>query len=170
MGEVKCRQCSRDFVRRVSRAGIVDMLLSLFYLYPFKCQLCGDRFRARQTGVRSMRVEDDRREYDRMEMRFPISFSAAEASGDGVMLNFSMAGCNFSTSAQIPPGVVLRMVFHVKPGLVPISVEAALVRYVGPGSVGVEFLRLEASERERLQHLVRGKLIESPTALAVTRQ
>ena len=38
--------------------------MSLFYVYPFKCQLCGERFRSFQRGVRYIRVEEDRREYD----------------------------------------------------------------------------------------------------------
>jgi hypothetical protein len=163
MGEVKCRQCSRDFVRRVSRGGIVERLLSFFSVYPFTCQLCGERFWARQTGVRYVWTEDDRREYDRMEMRFPISFSGPEATGEGVMLNFSMAGCNFSTSAPIADGAILRLELHVTPGVAPITVEAALVHYVRVGNVGVEFLRWSESERERLQVLVRGQFIGRAT-------
>jgi len=45
MADLKCPNCARDFVRRVSRAGLSERLLSVFYVYPFKCQLCGYRFR-----------------------------------------------------------------------------------------------------------------------------
>jgi len=44
-----------------------------------------------------------------------------------------------------------------------VMVEAAVVRYVGTGSVGVEFLRWQESERERAQLFVRGMLIGTGT-------
>ena len=159
MANLKCPNCSRDFVRRVSRSGFVEVLLSLFYVYPFKCQLCGERFRAFQRGVRYVRVEEDRREYDRMEMGFPISFTAPEVSGEGVMLNFSMGGCSFTTTAAVPLGAILQLQLNIAPSVAPVGIEAALVRNVGAGRVGVEFLRWQDSERERLQLFVRGMLI-----------
>jgi hypothetical protein len=159
MAEIKCPNCSRDFVRRVSRASLGEKLLSLFYIYPFKCQLCGERFRAVQRGVRYVRVEEDRREYDRMEMRFPLTFTAPEVSGEGVMLNFSMGGCSFSSSAVVPIGTILKLQLRVSSTIAPVNIEAALVRNAGTGRVGVEFLRWQESERERLQLFVRGMLI-----------
>lgn len=67
MASLKCPKCSRDFVRRSSRVGWIEKFLSLFYVYPFKCQLCGLRFRFLQRGVRYTRVVEDRRLYDRLE-------------------------------------------------------------------------------------------------------
>ena len=162
MTNLKCPNCSRDFVRRVSRSGLWEFLLSLVYVYPFKCQLCGERFRGVQRGVRYRRVEEDRREYDRMEMQFPISFTSPQVSGDGMMLNFSMGGCSFSTDAVIPLGTILQLELKISPSIAPVAVEAALVRNVSMGRVGIEFLRWQESERERLQLFVRGNLIGRP--------
>ena len=92
MADLKCPNCARDFVRRVSRAGLGERLLSVFYVYPFKCQLCGYRFRFFQWGVRYFRVEEDRREYDRMEMTFPVAFTSEAGSGEGALVNVSMGG------------------------------------------------------------------------------
>lgn len=163
---IKCPNCSRDFVRRVSRSGLHERLLSIAYIYPYKCQLCGERFRAFQRGVRYVRVEEDRREYDRMEMGFPISFSSPEVSGEGIMLNFSMGGCSFSTNSEIPIGTILQMQLKISPSVAPVIVEAALVRNVSTGRIGTEFLRWSESERERLQLFVRGMLIGRPGAPA----
>ena len=41
----------------------------------------------------------------------------------------------------------------------PVTVEAAVVRNIYQGSAGVEFLRWQGGERERLQLFVRGLLI-----------
>ena len=160
MSQLKCPNCNRDFVRRVSRSGLFERLLSVGYVYPYKCQLCGERFRAYQRGVRYVRVEEDRREYDRMEMNFPISYSSPEVSGEGIMLNFSMGGCSFTTASEIPMGTILQMQLKISPTVAPVIVEAALVRNVSGGRIGTEFLRWNDSERERLQLFVRGMLID----------
>ena len=101
MTRVKCPNCARDFVRRVSRSDSVEKFLSIFYVYPFKCQLCGYRFRFLQWGVRYVRVEEDRREYDRMEMNFPVSFYGQDVAGEGNVVNVSMGGCSFRTSTGV---------------------------------------------------------------------
>jgi hypothetical protein len=159
MTELKCPHCARDFVRRVAKSSPAEMFLSLCYVYPFKCQLCGHRFRAFQRGVRYLRVEEDRREYDRMEVKFPILFNGQNVSGDGMLLNISMAGCSFATSAELGIGMIIKLELSIAGGVSPVIVDAAVVRNVYQGSAGVEFLRWQASERERLQLFVRGLLI-----------
>ena len=156
---IKCPNRAREFVRRVSRAGFSEILLSYFYVYPFKCQLCGYRFRYFQWGVRYVRVEEDRREYDRMEMNFPVSFYGQDVSGEGNLLNVSMGGCSFSTGAKIESGAILNLSLQISKDVPPVIVDAAMVRNVGSSSVGVEFLLWQQSERERLQLFVRGLLI-----------
>jgi hypothetical protein len=158
MANVKCPHCGRDFVRRVPRTGFAEVLLSLFYVYPFKCQLCGERFRAFQRGIRYVRVNEDRREYDRMEMKFPVTVSGENVSGEGTMLNFSMAGCSFTTSADLAIGMIVKVGLQISPTAPPTMVEAGVVRYVGSGRVGVEFLRWQESERARAQLFVRGMI------------
>ena len=98
MTKVKCPNCARDFVRRCFETESLEKFLSIFYVYPFKCQLCGYRFRFLQWGVRYVRVEEDRREYDRMEMSFPVSFNADAISGQGTLIDVSMGGCSFAPS------------------------------------------------------------------------
>lgn len=98
MASVKCSNCAREFVRRVAAVGVGEKLLKLFYVYPFKCQLCGFRFRFLQRSLRSIRVAEDRRVYDRLEIHFPVTFSGNGGAGEGAMIEISMAGCSFSTS------------------------------------------------------------------------
>ena len=160
MTSVKCPNCARDFVRRVARNGLAEVSLSLFYIYPFKCQLCGERFRLFQRGVRYVKVKEDRREYDRMEMSFPVKFHGEDISGDGMVLNVSMGGCSFSTAADLAIGTIVKLELHVSAEVPPVIAEAAVVRNARAGSAGVEFLRWHPAERERLQLFVRGLLID----------
>jgi PilZ domain-containing protein len=160
MGSIKCPHCAREFVRRISKSGLGEIVLGIFYVYPFRCQLCGHRFRAFERGIRYRRVEEDRREYDRMEVKFPIAFSGPNVAGKGTLLNISMAGCSFASSSELGIGMILKLDLQISGTVAPVIVDAAVVRSVQKDSAGVEFLRWQASERERLQLFVRGLLID----------
>jgi len=159
MAQLKCPNCGRDFVRRVSRSGVLEVLLSYFYVYPFKCQLCGERFRHRELGVRYIRVDQDRREYERIEMKFPVSFFGQDIKGEGIVINVSMGGCTLQTPAEVETGALLNVSLQISKDVPPVIVDAGAVRNVRNGIIGVEFLLWQQSERERLQLFVRGLLI-----------
>lgn len=159
MASVKCPSCARDFVRRIARAGWLEAILSLFYVYPFKCQLCGHRFRSLRWGVRYSRVREDRRQYQRMERKLPVTFSGEGLTGDGTLVSISMGGCGFATGSALAIGKVVRLVLQISGELPPVIIDAALVRSTRKGGAGVEFIQWQESERERLQLFVRGLLI-----------
>lgn len=164
MASIKCPNCGRDFVRRVSRAGLVEKLLSLFYVYPFRCQLCSKRFRFFQRGVRYRRVMEDRREYQRMEMKFPVTITGQDDfRAEGIVLNLSMGGCSVATDADLDAGMIVKMKLAITGMTQPVSVEAAIVRNFLGNVAGLEFLRWQGTERERLQLFIRGLLIKSDT-------
>ncbi len=159
MAQLKCPNCSREFVRRVSRSGVVEVLLSYFYVYAFKCQLCGERFRHREPGVRYIRVDGDRRDYERIEMKFPVSFFGQDIKGEGIVITVSMGGCTLQTQAKLEVGAILNLSLQISKDVPPVIVDAGAVRNVRDGIIGVEFLLWQQSERERLQLFVRGLLI-----------
>jgi PilZ domain-containing protein len=156
MPQPLCPRCSKEYIRRVSRVGLGERLMSLFYVYPFRCQLCGHRFKLLQWGVTYTRIEEDRREYERLAANFPMTFTSGAASGSGSVVDISMAGCTFHTDARVAEGSILRTALQVANDIPPINVEAAVIRSVKAGRTGVEFLRIENSERERLQRFIRG--------------
>lgn len=159
MAQLKCPSCSKEFVRRVSRVGTFERLLSLFFIYPFKCQLCDFRFRARQSGVRYTRIEEDHREYKRMEVSFPVTFSGPGAAGEGMVCDISMNGCSIATSAEVRPGAIIGLELKVALDAAPVTIDAAVVRHVGQQRFGVQFLKWQHQERNRLQLYIRGLLI-----------
>jgi hypothetical protein len=138
--------------------GFAENLLSLFYIYPFKCQLCGYRFSALRWGVRYLRMEEDRREYERLPTAFPLTFNAEHGDGGGMACDVSMSGCTFrDESGQPKEGDVLSMKLQISPDLEPIDVQA-VVRNVRQDHVGVEFLRFQHADKERLQLFIRDLL------------
>jgi PilZ domain len=154
-----CPRCSREYVKRVSRVGLGERLISLVYVYPFKCQLCGHRFQFLQWGVTYRRIEEDRREYERLPVNFPVTFSAGMVHGEGMVVDISMGGCAFHTETQLKEGSILKMGLPLSNEVSPVNVEAAIVRSSQPGRVGVEFLRIQNGERERLQRFIRGLIL-----------
>jgi hypothetical protein len=112
-----------------------------------------------QWGARYVGVDEDRRDYDRMEITIPVVFSGQDVSADGVLLNVSMGGCSFHTSANLTSGMILKMELQITKDIAPVIVDAAVVRNVRSGAAGVEFLQWQQSEHERLQLFVRGLLI-----------
>jgi hypothetical protein len=159
MSTIKCPGCGRDFVRRLLSAGLLETFLRLFSVYPFKCQLCGHRFRALQRGVDYVSVEKDRREYDRMERKFPTKFSGRDVLGEGMVLDVTMGGCTFTTRSDLAVGMTLKMDLRIAAAVPPVVVDAAVVRNVRAEIAGVEFVGWQESERERLQLFVTGMLI-----------
>lgn len=155
-----CPRCSREYVRRVRRVGLGERLISLFYVYPFRCQLCGHRFQIFQWGVKYRRIEEDRREYERMTVNFPATFALPGANGRGVVSDISIAGCSFDTEAKLSEGNIVSLELEVANETYPVRVEAAVVRSVRSGRAGVEFLQFESRERERLQRFIRGLILD----------
>src|SRR5262245_44974341 len=51
-----CPKCSSEFVKRASRVGF-ERLMSVFYIYPFRCEPCGHRFRIMQWRVTYTRIQ-----------------------------------------------------------------------------------------------------------------
>ncbi|HSE95670.1 MAG TPA: hypothetical protein VLD61_07235 [Methylomirabilota bacterium] len=47
-----CPRCGSADVRRSSRRGVVERLLSGAYIYPFRCRACKCRFRLLRWGTR----------------------------------------------------------------------------------------------------------------------
>ena len=133
--------------------------MSLFCVYPFRCQLCGHRFQLPQWGVRYKRIEEDRREYERMPASFPIMFDVGAAQGRGLVVDISMAGCTFHTETELMEGNILHMRLDVPEETSPVRVEAVIIRSLRAGRVGVEFVQFENGERERLQRFIRGLII-----------
>jgi hypothetical protein len=154
-----CPNCSREYVTRVSRLGILEHLLSLFYVYPFKCQLCGYRFKFVQKGVRYKRIEEDRREYDRLPINSPVCFVGDQMNGEGQLCDISMGGCTFRTATLPADGSIVRMAVQISNDVQPVNIAAAIIRNVRKDHIGVEFLRFEPKERERLQSFIRGHLV-----------
>lgn len=161
MSDQQCPKCGKDFVRRALCVGVAERLLSLCYLYPYRCQLCAHRFRLFEWGRRYDERTVDQRQYERIEVQIPATFSMDQTSGTGLVTSLSLGGCALEAETQLSVGALLQLQLQVSGSDPPIEVEAAIVRSVRATTFGMEFLRLRSDEHYRLIHYVAGLLIAS---------
>jgi len=147
----RCPTCSKEYTRRVSTAGTQEWILSVFYVYPFNCQLCGHRFRIFQWRTRYRRLRRDRREFHRLPTQLPVTFTAEGTESEGTVVDISMGGCTFESNTALAPGASLSLALYLSNDDDPVSVEVAVVRRARENQIGVEFLEVRPTERARLQ-------------------
>lgn len=158
--QIQCPRCRKHFVRRSHRKGLYERLLSCLCRYPFRCQVCGRRFKAFQFRAHYTKQRIDRRQYERLPISMPVTFAEAVRPGElrtgtGHVLEISLGGCFVQTVIQLAEGTLVSLELQIETAAPPLLVEAALVRSVRPLGVGLEFLRLAETEQERLSSLMR---------------
>jgi c-di-GMP-binding flagellar brake protein YcgR len=89
-------------------------------------------------------------------MNFPISFFGNNIEGTGIVSDISINGCAFVTEAVLTEKNIVRLALRISDELQPVDIEAAVVRHVRQGHVGIEFLRVQPAEQQRLQLFIRG--------------
>lgn len=156
--EPHCPRCGADIVQRIRRKGMLEYLLSIAYVYPFRCQVCSHRFRTFQWGVRYVKQAFKKRKHDRIVTRFQITFSGNGMHGSGVVTLVSRGGCVMETDTKLSSGQVLQLQLKPSERDPPVAVDAAVVRGIRSPVVGLQFLRFRMEERERLSQFVRGLL------------
>jgi PilZ domain-containing protein len=132
-------------------------LISLFYVYPFSCQLCGQGFSLFQPGVRYFRVDEDQREYQRIRVDLPIRLLQGTSNSNGAAIDISMRGCTVRNIDPLPLGTVVKISLKLPNVPETVAIEA-IVRNRSDSRIGLEFLRFEGEDRQRLRHFVQGLL------------
>ena len=155
MAEPHCPRCQSEVVERAGRAGLLERLLSVAYVYPFRCQSCLHRFRALAWRQRYVRIQRAPRVERRRHRRHPVDFwttlwlEAGQQAGRA--RDLSVAGMSLETDAPLEPGQHLELDIQVAPGERPIRVEVAVVRSVQSGRAGLQFVRVKDDGDARLQ-------------------
>jgi hypothetical protein len=149
--EARCPRCGQRGGRRCSRSGGVERALSLLYVYPFRCQLCGWRFRALQWGRRYARL--DRRSYERVAVHLPATVAGREGTAAGDVTDLSLAGCGVKADLRSVPGDRVTLRVQLTPDSQPVEITAK-VRSVLAGALGLEFTGIGPADRQRLRHFL----------------
>jgi PilZ domain len=150
-------------MRRITR---YERLLSFFYFYPFRCQLCDRIFTVFQPGIRYIRVDEDRREHQRIAVEFPMWLTKDTLNSKGRAVDLSMSGCTVRTDLLLPLSSVISVRLQIPDEPDPLTIEAAIVRNVGKDRLGLEFLRFQGDEKHRLRRVLQKLMTEKATGFS----
>ena len=170
MGLPHCPNCRKNRVHQSRRQGLSEALWSLLCIYPFRCQLCTHRFFAFQWWWSRFVNYHGRREYVRIPVRFQLTFSGREVSGEGTVVNLSRKGCSMETDTPIPHGEILRLRIYERDGRPLFEIEVAVVRFIAEQSVGIEFVRIQEREMQRLVGVIEDLCVGSQNSHSMSRR
>lgn len=151
---ILCPHCGNSFLQRVRQDGPLDHLLEFFFVYSFRCQICQHRFRALRWGIRYNQEPEDRRQYVRHPVRFPVTLTSQSGKHEGRVTDLSIGGCSIAVLAPYRTGDVLSIRLQTPDDEPPIEVDRAIIQTVSQGRLGMEFLTFRDHEETRLRQLV----------------
>jgi len=157
---VPCPKCDGTLARRSHRDGLAEKMLSLMYVYPFRCQLCGHRFFSLQWGIRYERISTDprkaeHRDYDRHLVHIPVRLFDQHGEFHGKTTDLSIGGCALlMASGPFRKHSQWSVQFWLPAEPHPVMVDDAVVRTVRHQQIGMEFLWTAPAERERFSRFL----------------
>ncbi|MDF0675862.1 MAG: PilZ domain-containing protein [Nitrospira sp.] len=156
MSDLRCPTCGASKIRLAHRKSLSDVLLSGLTIYPFRCQLCADRFRT----FLGRRTPNPRRSFERVVVSFPVWFKPRrsrypdEMGQEGLIENLSIRGCRIRSTTPMLIGSRLEMEFQHSNDSFPITIDEAVVRSSANGAIGLRFTQLRRSEERRIRQLI----------------
>jgi hypothetical protein len=155
MAEPHCPRCLSEDIERAGRAGRLERLLSIAYIYPFRCQSCLHRFRSMAWGRRYVRTtrsgSAERRRHSRHAVDFWTTLWLEASQCPGRARDLSVAGIGLETDAALKLGQHVGLDLQPARDDPPIRVEVAVVRSVGSGRAGLQFVQVKDDDGARLK-------------------
>jgi PilZ domain-containing protein len=120
---------------------------------------------ASRNGLQSVVKTPNRRQNHRPSAKFGLMYSAQNDSGkvlmgDGMVTDLSPTGLGIRGTTSVRPGMEL-MIFLYLPGQDPLFVMETRVGWTSERRFGVEILRMNLREQNRLRYFLRSNLAYS---------
>ncbi len=117
-------------------------------------------------GLQSEAEAVNRREGPRPSVEFGLMYSAQDPSGeilmgDGMVTDLSPMGLGIRGNASVTQGTDLTIFLYLPDGQDPLFVMEARVAWASGRRFGVEILRMNLRERNRLRYFLRSNLAHS---------
>src|SRR6476619_6169001 len=159
MKTLHCPNCGTPFVRVALQTGVMERVLQQLHMFPFRCQLCMNKFRAFHREAGRSPQAFDRRQYKRLATSIQAQFLADNRmQSTNRITDISMDGCTLQTTG-LPRGTFLGLVLKPDQEDESIRIETAMVCSVHPTSVGLRFLEIPLPDQRRLSQVVLGLLV-----------
>ena len=150
----QCPACEQNGALRISRGGAGDYLLSLFYIYPYRCKGCWRRFRTVRWGTRYVLRQTNRRQYRRFETNLPVILSWEDTPGEGIVTNLALGGCRLKSDLELTEKSTLQLNLQLPGENTAIRVDTAVVRAAQTLFTSLSFSRVAGDERRRLREFL----------------
>ncbi|MGZ8422921.1 MAG: PilZ domain-containing protein [Nitrospira sp.] len=95
-----------------------------------------------------------KRQAVRFNIYRPVSFCSGATEGEGTVVDLSPSGCRVKSDVPIGVGSMMCMFIVVPSDLMPITIGMATVRWANNGEFGVQFIRVNPRQQERLLALM----------------
>lgn len=158
MRGLHCPICGAPFIRVTYQEGRVERLLGRVNVFPFRCQLCTNRFRAFYSGARHNTQAFDRRQYVRLTASIEAQVLDRNQPMTNRITDISMDGCSLQTTG-FSKGAFIELVLKPTVEEEAIYIETAMVCSVRPASMGIRFLEIPPDHHRRLGQMVLGLLV-----------
>ena len=117
-------------------------------------------------GLQSVAEAVNRREGPRPSVEFGLMYSAQDPSGeilmgDGMVTDLSPAGMGIRGNTSVTQGTELTIFLYLPDGQDPLFVMEARVAWASGHRFGVEILKMNLRERNRLRYFLRSTLAHS---------
>lgn len=119
-------------------------------------------------GIRPRSVTEviNRRQDSRPSVEFGLMYSAQDPSGeilmgDGMVTDLSARGLGIRGNASVTPGMELTIFLYLPDGQDPLFVMEARVAWTSGRRFGVEILKMNLRERNRLHYFLHSNLAYS---------
>ena len=118
------------------------------------------------SGLQSLAEAVNRRQNPRPSAEFELMYSAQDPSGeilmgDGMVTDLSPTGMGIRGNTSVTPGTDLTIFLYLPDGQDPLFVMEARVAWASGHRFGVEILKMNLRERNRLRYFLRSNLAHS---------
>ena len=96
--------------------------------------------------------------HQRLPVSYPVIFGGAPFVGEGVVSNLSLSGCSVTCERTVLRGSYVKLSVILPDPTSSLFIELAKIRWVQNTTFGVEFIRLPAITRHRLDRVVSEQL------------
>jgi hypothetical protein len=119
-----------------------------------------------KNGLHSVAEAVNRRQAPRPSVEFGLMYSAQDSSGellmgDGMVTDLSPTGLGIRGNACVTPGMELTIFLYLPDGQDPLFVMEGKVAWAVGHRFGVEILKMNLRERNRLRYFLRSNIAHS---------
>lgn len=99
-------------------------------------------------------IQQERRRFQRVNVRCRVTVESGGSSIEGCTLDMSLNGMLVQASTALPADSKVNVTVHLKPGAAPLRATGKVARLVGEDCMGIDLANLSLEESERLQEFL----------------